>query len=41
MSSAILTIVANVAIAASPAVLCVKFVLCYMQGYIVEFRCPR
>ena len=23
------------------AVLCLKLVLYYMQGYIVEFRCPR
>ena len=47
MSSAGLTIVANVAIATSPAllggpaVLCVKFVLYDIQGYIVEFRCLR
>jgi len=41
MSSAGLTIVANVAIAMGPAVLCVKFVLYYMQGHIAEFRCPR
>ena len=24
-----------------PAVLCVKFGLYYMQGYLLEFRCPR
>jgi len=47
MSSAGLTIVANVAIATGPtllggpAVLCVKFVLYDIQGYIADFRCPR
>jgi len=41
MSSAGLIIVANVAIATGPAVLCVKFVLYDIQWYIVEFRCPR
>jgi len=39
--SAGLTIVANVAIATGPAVLCVKCVLYYMQGWILKFRCPR
>jgi len=41
MSSAGLTIEANVAIATGAAVLCVKFVLYDIQGYIVEFRCLR
>jgi len=41
MSSAGLTIVTNVGIAGSPAVLCVEFLLYYTQGYVVEFRCPR
>ena len=39
--SAGLKILANVAIAAGPAVLCVKFVLFYVQGWISEFRFPR
>jgi len=39
-STGLLTIVANVAIAAGPAALRVKFALYCMQGWILEFQFP-
>jgi len=39
--SAGLTIVVNIAIAMGLAVLCVEFVLRYIQGWTLESRCPR
>ena len=38
--SARLTKAANIAIATGPAVLCVKFVLQYMPGWMLELSCP-